>query len=371
MKWFIRVSFFVLALIICASGFGKTLNIEDVTFTLVFGIDLNNQGELVFYSVNPVFGKDVQETNEVLTAKATTSRQFRTEIDKRSSGITIGSKIQVILIGKKLLRDPKWFSVLDVLYRDFKGTVSSRVIIVDGPVSTVIHYTPKNKPRTALFLRSLINTANLRGETVDITLQELHRQMYDKGITPYISRIKKEKKIILAGSSLLNKKGQYGVSLTPPETILLQILKNQTAEYSLTLPVFERKKNHNVIKNMISFTAQDVKTKVYTNYTKGEFQFNFQINMQMVVSERTFPFIMRKDGELFEQQIEQQLKVQFQNLIKKIQKNRLDPVGLGLYARAYQYKEFKQVENKWGKALSKANINISVNIKTKTMGSMK
>jgi len=84
MKWFIHISLFFGAFIMFLTGLEKPLNLEDATFTLAFGIDLNKQNQLIFYATSPVFGKDIKEMNKTFTARAKTSRQFRREIDKRS-----------------------------------------------------------------------------------------------------------------------------------------------------------------------------------------------------------------------------------------------------------------------------------------------
>ncbi len=67
--------------------------------------------------------------------------------------------------------------------------------------------------------------------------------------------------------------------------------------------------------------------------------------------------------------IEQELEQQFEHLIKKIQKKKIDPVGFGLYARAYHYKEYKKVEDNWGNALAESDINVSVKIDINSNGS--
>ncbi|MBM6649594.1 Ger(x)C family spore germination C-terminal domain-containing protein, partial [Bacillus sp. RIT 809] len=49
----------------------------------------------------------------------------------------------------------------------------------------------------------------------------------------------------------------------------------------------------------------------------------------------------------------------------------IDPIGLGLYARAYTYQDWKRFQNQWGKALSKADVNIKVHVKIGGMGTIK
>lgn len=84
---------------------------------------------------------------------------------------------------------------LDPFYRDPKNTVTTRVVAVDGPVSDVIYYNPKDKPRLPLYLTKLVDTASLRNITVKTNLQELHEQIADKGLTANMTEMKKRKNI--------------------------------------------------------------------------------------------------------------------------------------------------------------------------------
>jgi Ger(x)C family germination protein len=204
-------------------------------------------------------------------------------------------------------------------------------------------------------------------------LHELHRQMYEKGITPAISDLEMEEKLDVRGTALLNEKGKYVDSLRTQENVLLMILQKQfKKEISLTLKLPQMKKGGGIFNtNVVSVTLADMKTKIKTAYRNGRFQFDIRIRSYATLSEREFPFdVENKSGEL-EKMIEKQLDQQFGNLIKKIQKHKIDPIGLGLYARAYEYKEWQKVQDDWGEALSKADIKINVKVKVKSTGQVK
>lgn len=40
----------------------------------------------------------------------------------------------------------------------------------------------------------------------------------------------------------------------------------------------------------------------------------------------------------------------FNEVIKKIQDNKIDPIGLEVYARAYEYDHYKKVQEDWGQS---------------------
>ncbi|XID96032.1 Ger(x)C family spore germination C-terminal domain-containing protein [Paenibacillaceae bacterium WGS1546] len=59
---------------------------------------------------------------------------------------------------------------------------------------------------------------------------------------------------------------------------------------------------------------------------------------------------------------------QFEDLIERFQKRRIDPIGLGIYARAYEYKQFQKVQDRWSEAFAQAKIDVKVDVKIKSMG---
>ncbi|MED3182549.1 Ger(x)C family spore germination protein [Bacillus thuringiensis] len=349
----------------------RPIPIENTSFTFAFGIDVNPNEELVFYSSNPVFSMEAKETKEIFNIKAQTSKQVQDEIDRRTAGINVLSKMQVILIGKKLLTYKNWPSLLDFIYRDYKSTVTPLLIVVDGLVSDVIHFSPENKPRISLFLKSLITSSKLRGETVETSLQEFHRQTFEKGITPVLPKIKKHKEIFLTGSSLLTKNGQYKTSLDPQETALLRILQGQKSSYSFTIPTCPKPTSSQVMPGVMSFTGQNQNIKIKSSYKDGKYQFYYNIHMHILLNE----YVKCSQKEIkvtqLEKKIQEHLEKKLQILAKKIQYHQIDPIGLGVHARAFHYKEYKKVQNEWGKTLSNATIHFNLDVEVKTIGVIK
>ncbi|MBE5107924.1 Ger(x)C family spore germination protein, partial [Bacillus thuringiensis] len=240
---------------------------------------------------------------------------------------------------------------------------------VDGPVSDVMYYTPKDKPRLPLYLTKLVDTAALRNITVKTTLQELHEQKADKGLTASITEMRKKNRIWVTGTDLLDEKGRYKLTLKPDENKLLRILQQRTTgEFSFTVPI--KLKSGSQDKDWISFTAYGIKEKTKVRYD-NKFIFNTNIKMTVGVTERLFSFNTRKDAAKLQKAIETKLEADFKQLIKKIQAANIDPIGYGRYARAYTYPEWKKVQNKWNSELAKGDINVKVNVEIGAMGTIK
>ncbi|MBE5100304.1 Ger(x)C family spore germination protein [Priestia aryabhattai] len=371
MKWLMVCLFLLFIGIMLSSPAGKPLNLEDVSFSLVIGMDLDDENNLMVYTTSPVFKPGGEQENKVFKVNAKSVRQSREEFDSRGTGLFTASKAQVLLVGQKLLENPRWFSLIDVLYKDFKTTVNSRIVAIDGPVSNVMNTATENQPINSMAVKSIIDTSALRGETVKVTLQELHRQMFDKGLTPSISSISTINDIALTGSTLLNEQGKYSTKLNKLESCLLLMLQGKKLEYSLDIPISKHKENNPIQSNTLSLNANNVKTKTKTHYINGKFNFIIDTNMYVMLTALPSSYESITSIPKLEENINKELKLQFEHLIKKIQKRKLDPIGLGLYARAYQNNEYNKVKSDWGEALKKSNIKVSVHVKVKTMGAVK
>ncbi|MGA4464183.1 Ger(x)C family spore germination protein [Bacillus bombysepticus] len=344
-------------------------NIEDVSLTLVLGLDLDRNNNLLVYMSSPVFNKEAKVKEEITGVKSVTVRNSRDKFDATVMALTSGSKTQIFLVGKRLLKQKNWMKYLDPFYRDPKNTVTSRIVAVDGPVSDVIYYTPKDKPRLPLYLTKLVETAALRNITVKTTLQDLHEQLVDKGITASITEMKKKNRIWVTGTELLDEKGRYKLTLEPDENKLLRILQQRTTgEFSFTMPI--KLESDSQDKDWISFTAYSIKVKTKVRYD-NKFIFNTNIKMKVAVTERLFSFNTRRDAAKLQKAIETKLEADLKQLTKKIQAANIDPIGYGRYARSYTYQEWKKVQNEWNRELAKGDINIKVNVEIGAMGTIK
>ncbi|UED76033.1 Ger(x)C family spore germination protein [Brevibacillus sp. DP1.3A] len=360
-------------LVIMLAGCKDQINLEDTTLSLMVGIDLNEKNELLYYISSPVFSREAKEKSEQYGIRSSTIREARMGFDERVTGLTQPGKIQVLVMGKKLLAHPDWFRLLDVVFRDAKFSVNARMAVHDGPVNELFDFKPKDKPRLSIHVTKLIDTANSRNLTVKTRAQELHRQMYEKGMTSTLTELKKEKKAVkVMGTALLKENGTYAGSIEPRDTILLQtLLHEKQGELSVTIPIKEPNAHNQIVKDRISFFIKGVKKKVKTTYQNGRFHFDVHFNLRVSVSERMFPYDMKKDYKKMERMISDELQKDYMKLIKKCQEIGVDPFGFGLYARAYEYKEYKKVEDDWTKAFSNATVEVKPNVSIKGNGVIK
>ncbi|MGZ9585815.1 Ger(x)C family spore germination protein [Paenibacillus marinisediminis] len=354
------------------AGCTDRIDIEDISLSLLLGIDLDDENNLIISSSSPVFHKEAIEKQETTVVKAISIRQSRQEFDSTITALTSRGKVQVILIGKRVFEHEDWFNLLDTVYRDGRNPSLSTVVMVDGRVADIFSLKPKDKPRLPVYLMNLINSSLKVNITVKTSLQKLRRQYMDKGVTPSITAFKPDSDVKITGTALLDESGIYKMTLNPNQNMLLRILRHETDglfTFTITLPDQHNKGLFH--ENRLSFYPEKISVKTKTDYVDDRFTFNVGVKMKIIVNERLFDFEDKNGIHELEQQIQDELKKNFELLIKKIQAAEIDPIGFGPFARAYEYAQWKKVQDDWGAALSKADVHVNVKVAINGMGTIK
>ncbi|MGE7889455.1 Ger(x)C family spore germination protein [Bacillus cereus] len=374
---FIILCFFIIFL----TGCGDRLDLEKQSISLIYGFDAKAKGKLIVYHVNPIFNEDVERRYETHEAKVHTPREAKATFNSSSGGLVSTEKLQIILFSTNFLKQEGAMPYLDVWYRDPKNTGNMRIVAVNGPISSIIYNNFKDKPALPEYLTDLINTNKLYNRTVFTTFHEFHRQTFNKGITPVISEIKKGKKdIVVTGSALLTSRGVYKMSLNRYESALLLMLQkkaNTPVSLTMKIPSTSVESNGNLKEtegdDFVTINVLTVKRNIDTGYNDNHFRFNTKMNFNIAISEMTFNMDIDKvkDKKKLTSLITKQLHNNLNDLIHKIQKQQLDPFGFGDYARAFQYKEWKKVEDDWPSAFSNASLKVTPTIKILENGIIK
>lgn len=369
-RWRWRIGFLLTAFVaVIVSGCYDRLDLEEASSPFLVGYDLDMNNDMIVYVTNPVFSEHVGKKTHDIRVEARTTREAREKEDARSAGTFHGRKIQVILIGKRLLRHPDWFRMMDVYFRDSRNSLTPRIVVFNGPLSEIIYLNQKDQPMLPILLREMIDTKSLRSESVITTLQDLHRQVYEKGMTPFVSEVGVvNKEVVLQGTTLIDHSGKFATTINAEESVLLQILQDRVKKSaSLTVPIPGVPKQGPFQTNRLSFSTEQVKTEIYTAFDNGHFRFDIRVRMRVALTERLFTYD-KGEEERLERMITEQVQKKMDDFVLKLKRNRVDPIGLGLYARAFEYNRYKTIEERWGETISESDIRTSVTVKIGSTG---
>src|SRR3954466_6698437 len=90
---------------------GRSIPLEDLTISLILGIDLDDKNNLIFSELSPVFNKSAKKNVETYQVEAKSIRESRKYFDALTTGEVTAAKIQILLIGKRVLEHEDWFSI--------------------------------------------------------------------------------------------------------------------------------------------------------------------------------------------------------------------------------------------------------------------
>ncbi|BBH24084.1 germination protein [Paenibacillus baekrokdamisoli] len=358
------------AALLFVPGCNKPVYIEKQQFVLIEGIDLDEHNKLVVYTSSPVFSKEAKEKYKITSATAHSMRDSKAKINSKTIGSIAYGKTQTVLIGKKLLLQRNAFPYLDVLFRDPRNEINANVIVVNGTVKEVMYANMSDKGRIGVVINDQAESTFKNSNSVQTSLQQFHKQMLDKRATPYLSEMKVEKNdLVMSGTALLHKDGTYAASLNNKETSLLLLIQRNTKNtISLTFHLDPKRFHTDEEMSYVSFDIKKVKYNLKTKFAENHFTIDMQMKVQINLSERMFSLDLEKKSKQLEQAISQELTKECNALIKKAQKHQVAPFGFGHYVRAHDYKNWKKVQDDWGKALSEATVNISTKVIIKNIG---
>jgi Ger(x)C family germination protein len=358
------------------SACGDRLEVEKTTLSLVYGFDLGEDDKIIAYQVSPVFDKQAKRKYEVYQAKVDTIRQARGVYNSMSSGVIAKGKLQVMMFSEQLLKKESILPYMDVIYRDPKNTGNMRMVVAKESVSSIVNSEFTDKPSLPIYITSVIDVGKKNNNTIFTTVQNFHTQLFNKGITPAVSEIKKGKNtIVVTGSALLNNRGIYKMSLNRRESELLLMLQEKAKPpipFTLSIPT-QSLKTLNVTKHekgtdFVTINIYGLNRSISTDYEKNHFSFDVKMNLEVSLEERTFDVDMKKKQKQLAAILTDLLEKEFTGLIRKVQKKHLDPFGFGWYARAFQYKQWKKVDNRWPDEFSRATVKVTPTVEIKTYG---
>ncbi|PHF04999.1 spore germination protein XA, partial [Bacillus wiedmannii] len=197
-----------------------------------------------------------------------------------------------------------------------------------------------DKPSLPSYISSVIESSIQNNQSVSSTIQQLMREKNEEGMTQAVPVIKKTKnEIDTVGIALLDRQGKY-LSRIPKKNVKFFNLLNKPKNKGrmilhLVLPPKKSNKTPNT-----SIFVQNATRKIDVKFKSGKFVFNLDINANVALIEKTNANLIKehynnkKNINNLESAIEKEINNNLQNILNQIQQNKIDPIGLSLYARA-------------------------------------
>ncbi|MGG0301799.1 Ger(x)C family spore germination protein [Bacillus albus] len=373
----IRKWIWILICCVYLIGCSQRIPLEKVSLILLIGLDRTPNGDIKVGTSIPLFHhKQPKSTIEHWTQASTVYTGF-SKIDTKLTGFMTASKAEIILIGKKLAQEANWLQELDSSYRDPYATINAKVVLVDGLAEEIFKIHKPSKPSLSSYINGVIESSIQNNQSVSSTIQQLMREQNEEGMTQTVPIIKKTmNEIDTVGIAFLNRKGKYLTHIPKKDVKFFNLINKSKSNGRMILHLALPPKKANK-KTNTSIFVQNATRKVDVTCQNGKFVFNFNIHANIALIEKTNTNLVKghydnkKNINNLKSAIEKEINNNLRNILNQIQQNKIDPIGLSLYARAFQYKEWKKVKGDWLQALAEAKINVKTHVKIKDTGTIR
>ncbi|MEI2316351.1 Ger(x)C family spore germination protein [Bacillus sp. SH7-1] len=358
-------------------GCSQRIPLEKVSLILLIGLDRTPNGDIKVGTSIPLFHHKQQKSTIEHWTQASTVYTGFSKIDTKLTGYLTASKAEIILIGKKLARETNWLQELDSSYRDPYATINAKVVLVDGHAEEIFKIHKLSKPSLSSYINGVIESSIQNNQSVSSTIQQLMREQNEEGMTQTVPIIKKtNNEIDTVGIAFLNRRGKYLTHLPKKDVKFFNLINKPKSNGRMILHLALPSKKSNK-KTNTSIFVQNATRKVDVTFQNGKFVFNLDINANVALVEKTNSNLIKgyydnkKNIYNLKSAIQKEINNNLQNILNEIQQNKIDPIGLSLYARAFQYKEWKKVKGNWSQAIAEAKINVKTHVKIKDTGTIR
>ncbi|MED1865995.1 Ger(x)C family spore germination protein [Fictibacillus nanhaiensis] len=330
-----------------------SLNANEISIIQGVGFDIASQHKLLGTIVYPEYQVDETSKIEIKNAEGETVREIINRTQNEVQYPLVNGQLRIALFGEKLARKGL-FPLLDTFNRSPAIGSKLQLAIVEGEASKLLSIKKYGKENIALYLSDMIFQNAKTGELPLSDLTIFSFKFYDEGSDPFLPILKKEKdKIRISGIALF--KNARVVSTLPIKDaftfkMLLERFKMGTHQYRLD------ENEHVVLGNIKSLPHYKVKVK------NGNPEFNIQIKMDARIQEYSSntqnaanPSKIKDVRKKIMRNIEQDTM----RIIKQLQENDVDPLGLGAKFEAH-YRNFEL--GKWEEQYPDVKVNVDVDL---------
>jgi spore germination protein len=333
------------------------LNISEIGMIQGMGFDKTTKGQMLGTVLYPEYNADESSKIKVLKAKGETVRKVIDIAKNEVDYPLVNGQLRTALFGRELAEEGI-FPLIDTF--DRSPTIGNllQLAVVDGNASELLTMNAKNKKNISLYIQEMIEHNILEGELPSTDITVFNYNFYDEGSDPYLPVLKKQKDHIkISGLALFND-DRLKLTLPINDVFIFKLLKEK---FKMGAHQFKVNNEYVVISNIKAAPDYNVKMK------KGVPEFSIRIKMNARVQEYTGKkhIVLAKKITDFEKEINGMIKKDAERIVGVLQKNEIDPLGLGARYEAH-YRDFNL--KKWEELYPDVKVGVKVDLTISNSG---
>jgi spore germination protein len=343
--------------------------LEELGFTNTTSYDLvetDNGKMLLIANSIPKADPDAKTSREVLHTISKTSKEARIQLSAQTNRIVVSGQLRSILFGMDLAKDGVW-EHMDTLVRDPSIGSRVRIIVAQGRAFDILKSDYPQHPPTGTYISKMLEKEAKANVTPEVNLYHFTRDFLDDGIDPVAPIIKHgEEHAVLDGIALF-KDDKYVARIEPKKTLIFAFLRDKFKQGEISMDLSEGGK-----REVMLFSSVISQRKIKVKRPKDALS-NIEVDIQLDVQGSVLEYIGNldiskyNDQHQLERKMEQYVNKESELLIKKMQENGCDSIGIGQYVRiGMKYKDWKQLD--WRNEFPNIKVKVTSQIKIKDFG---
>ncbi|WP_179887088.1 Ger(x)C family spore germination protein [Bacillus sp. AFS088145] len=328
-------AFFLLLLLLSGCSFPRQKIIDEIQIISVYGFDKVDK-HFVGTALYSDFTDVANKGSNLLQGNGKKSLIIKQALNEQSPKPIEMGKLNLLIFGKELAENGVSYFV-EAVCRDPLIGSNAILAVSEEPAGELLK---KNKEKDSNYIYKLVEQ-NFRTQFVPLpTLHSFLFDYYGEGrdaSVPYI-KINQKENIEVNGLAVF-KKDKLALTLNPRESLLYKILRGRVIRGQTEINIQKGKKIDSAILTILN---GDEKRLIKGNKAKTKVKFDITLN-GMVKDYPEWLDLMKRENNLFlNNQLEKQMKEDFEKLLLTFQKHQVDPLGIGDLARAHSKKWYEK-----------------------------
>jgi spore germination protein KC len=364
----------VICVLLCLTGCWNSVELTDLGFIMGVSIDETNEGKIqlttqVYAPKETTGGTGGSDKPAYINVKAVDKTIYATT---RDLNIYLGRRAQwsharVILIGEKFAEKHDLGEVLDYFYRDHETRLTMLVLITKGKAADYLEQKPFIERTMSQQLRTMTETApRFTGKTKRTLLLDIALQLNSKvqtSVIPYIQLTNGQPKTPYVSGAAIISKGKMVDHLTSPNVQKIRMITNDFQTGTIEYPCIK-----NGTKDTESLDVLSINTKLSPQMTMIP-SVHLKTKVTGIIGElRCSSLTTDEEIKKLEAVIEQTIKKDIKVLIERLQRKKVDVIGIG--NKIYQRNPtlWKKVEKEWPDIFADIHFDIDVDVNLNNTG---
>ncbi|MFF2888751.1 Ger(x)C family spore germination protein [Paenibacillus sp. NPDC057967] len=333
----VRIVFTAILMAVLISGCGDQRIIERLGFLHTASFDLipaeheHAEDQLLFSVTYPIIDAQLRKVRyESFSAVAQTGKEAKMKIARKSELRLVSGQMRSTLYGLSLSRKGLW-SYIDTLVRDPAISQRIKITVVNGNASDLLKKKYPSHPSTGQYIDRMLDKEARSNNVPEITLYEFARDYFDDGIDAIAPIIKDVGEDVAIDGIALFDGDQYKTKLDADQAIYFAFLRDSFKRGEISIDLGEVGLGGEYV-----FSTLSNKRKVSVSQSSsGTYEVDIAVQIRGSVLEYNGDFKLSDQNERgkLEKLVSQHISRKLDAIIKKMQKNNVDSIGIGKHVR--------------------------------------